>query len=204
MWPSYAFKAAFALGALVHSFSGSFAGRSLEVSWRRCHSSSGFSLSQFVLFLHVIPDRLVGDQISVWSTGCSQTPCANKNLTRLLKLMTKWMFTNVKLIFPSEILQQKIEITDLKPFLTGENTSVLIILATTVFWKAIKSRTYLNTQWVEENRSSRNYIYGDLENQICIILIYIRHRLCVGPVMCMNNTQMLCDFQLPKHAIISE
>ncbi len=34
-----------------------------EASWRRCHSSSGFSLSQFVLFLHVIPDRLDDDQI---------------------------------------------------------------------------------------------------------------------------------------------
>ncbi len=51
------FKAAFALGALAHSYSGSF----LEASWR--HSSSGFSLSQFVLFLHVIPDRLNDDQI---------------------------------------------------------------------------------------------------------------------------------------------
>ncbi len=30
---------------------------------RRCHSSSGFSLSQFVLFLHVIPDRLGDDEI---------------------------------------------------------------------------------------------------------------------------------------------
>ncbi len=36
----------------------------LEASWRHCHSSSGFSLSQFVLFLHVIPDRLDDDQIS--------------------------------------------------------------------------------------------------------------------------------------------
>ncbi len=33
----------------------SCAGMFLEASWR--HSSSGFSLSQFVLFLHVIPDR---------------------------------------------------------------------------------------------------------------------------------------------------
>ncbi len=38
-----------------------FPGRSLEASWRRSHSSSGFSLSQFVLFLHVIPDRLDND-----------------------------------------------------------------------------------------------------------------------------------------------
>ncbi len=52
------FKAAFAICALVHSFSGSFAGRSLEVSLRRCHSSS-----QFVLFLHVITDRLDDDEI---------------------------------------------------------------------------------------------------------------------------------------------
>ncbi len=57
------FKAAFALGALVHSYSGSFAGRFLEASWRRCHCSSGLSLSQFVLSLHVIPDRLNHDQI---------------------------------------------------------------------------------------------------------------------------------------------
>ncbi len=35
-----------------------------------------------------------------------------------------------KLIFPTDTLQQKIEITDLKPFLAGKN-SVLIILATT-------------------------------------------------------------------------
>ncbi len=55
------FKAAFALGALAHSYSGSFAGCFLEATWR--HSSSGFSLSQFVLFLHVIPDRLDDDQI---------------------------------------------------------------------------------------------------------------------------------------------
>ncbi len=37
-----------------------------------------------------------------------------------------------KLIFLTDTLQQKIKITDLKPFLAGENTSVLIILATTV------------------------------------------------------------------------
>ncbi len=36
---------------------------SLEASWRCCHSSSGFSLSPFVLFLHVVPDRLDDDEI---------------------------------------------------------------------------------------------------------------------------------------------
>ncbi len=38
------------------SFSGCFARRFLEASCRRCHSSSGFSLSQF---LHIVPDRLM-------------------------------------------------------------------------------------------------------------------------------------------------
>ncbi len=37
-----------------------------------------------------------------------------------------------KLIFPPDTLQQKIEITDLTPFLAAENTSALIILACTV------------------------------------------------------------------------
>ncbi len=35
-------------------------------------------------------------------------------------------------IFPTDTLQQKIEITDLTPFLAADNTSVLIILATAV------------------------------------------------------------------------
>ncbi len=42
-----------------------------------------------------------------------------------------------KLIFPTDTLQQKIEITDLKPFLAGDNTSVLIILATTMKGRGI-------------------------------------------------------------------
>ncbi len=80
----------------MHSSSGSFAGRSLQASWRHCHSSSGVSLSQFVLFLHVIPDRLDDDAIrSLWSTGCCQTSCVKTDLTGLLQLMPKWMFGNV-------------------------------------------------------------------------------------------------------------
>ncbi len=43
--------------------------------------------------------------------------------------MNVWKY---KLIFPTDTPQQEIEITDLKPFFAGENTSVLIILATTV------------------------------------------------------------------------
>ncbi len=38
-----------------------------------------------------------------------------------------------KLIFPTDTLQQKIEITDLKAFYAAENTIVLIVLATTVY-----------------------------------------------------------------------
>ncbi len=56
----FAFKTAFILGTLADCFSGSFAERFHQVSWRRCHSSSGFILSQFV---HVIPDRLNDDEI---------------------------------------------------------------------------------------------------------------------------------------------
>ncbi len=36
-------------------------------------------------------------------------------------------------MFPTDTLQQKIQITDLKPFLAAENTSVIIIFATTVY-----------------------------------------------------------------------
>ncbi len=37
--------------------------------------------------------------ISVWSSGCCQTPCANKNLSGLLQLMAKGIFGNVNLYF---------------------------------------------------------------------------------------------------------
>ncbi len=47
----------------MHSFSGSFVGRFPQVSWSRCHSSAGFSLSQSFMFLCVIPDRLDDGEI---------------------------------------------------------------------------------------------------------------------------------------------
>ncbi len=53
-----------------------------------------------------------------------------------------------ELIFPTDTLQQKIEITALNPFLAGENTSVLIILATTV-WRFAALETFciiINTE----------------------------------------------------------
>ncbi len=40
-----------------------------------------------------------------------------------------------KLIFPTDTLQQKIEITDLKPFLAAEDTSVLRLVHSTVYTK---------------------------------------------------------------------
>ncbi len=53
------------------------------------------------------------------------------NLTGLLQLMAK-----CTLIFPTDTQQKKIEITNLKPFFSWfENTSVLIILPTTVHAK---------------------------------------------------------------------
>ncbi len=91
MWTSFAFKAAFALGALVHSFSGSFAGGFLEASWGRCRSSSGFSRSQFVLFLHVIPDRLDddGEIRSLCGALAVVRLLMQTNITGLLQLMAK-------------------------------------------------------------------------------------------------------------------
>ncbi len=74
--------------------SGSFSNimKHLEASWRRGPSSSGFSLTQFVLFLHVIPDRLM----MIRSDLCVEHwLLSDKNLTELLQLMANWMFGNV-------------------------------------------------------------------------------------------------------------
>ncbi len=61
-------------------------GRFLQVSWRRCHSSSGFSLSQFALFLHVIPDRLDDDEI--------RSMCGALAVVRLLYIQkSHWIIT---------------------------------------------------------------------------------------------------------------
>ncbi len=88
----------------------SFAGRFLEASWRRCHSSSGFSLSQFVLFLHVIPDRLMMIRSMCGALAVVRL-LVQTNLTGLLQLMAK-----CTLIFPTDTQLKKIEITNLKPF----------------------------------------------------------------------------------------
>ncbi len=66
--------------------------------------------------------------ISVGSTGCR--PCVKSHW--IITINGKMNVWKCKLIFPTDTLQQKIETTDLKPCLADSNTSVLIILATTV------------------------------------------------------------------------
>ncbi len=77
------FNTAFALGALALSFSGSFA----EASWRH--------LSQFVLFLHFVPNRLM-----MLRSLCGALAVVRQkkiiNLTVLLQLMAKLIFVNAK------------------------------------------------------------------------------------------------------------
>ncbi len=92
------FKAAFAL----RSFAGSF----LEASWRRWHSSSGFSMSQFVLFLHVIPDRLDDDQIR---SLCGALAVVRQKSHWIITINGQINVWKCKLIFPTDTLQQKIE-----------------------------------------------------------------------------------------------
>jgi len=65
----------------------SFADRFLEAFWRRCQISSRFSLSQFFLFLRVIPDGLEDREIR--SEHWLITPYPYKNRTGLLQLMAK-------------------------------------------------------------------------------------------------------------------
>ncbi len=72
------------------------------------------------------------DQISVWSTGCCQTPCANKNLTGLLQLMAKWVFGNVNWYFLLTHTAKDRNNWLLNHFLAGENSSALRPLHSTV------------------------------------------------------------------------
>ncbi len=102
------------------------AGGFLEASWRRLQSSSGFSLSQFVLFLHVSPDRLDDDQIRSF---CGALAVVRQKYNWVITIHGKMNVWKCKRIFPTDTLQQNIEITDLKHFLDAENTSVLIVLA---------------------------------------------------------------------------
>ncbi len=75
------------------------------------------------------PDRLEDEEIR---SRVEHWLLSDKYLTGLLQLMDVW---KCKMIFPTGTQQQNIEITDLKPFLAGENTSVPIILTTTVYFE---------------------------------------------------------------------
>ncbi len=74
-----------------------------------------------------------------------------------------------KLIFPTDTLQQKIEITDIKSFLAGENSSVLIILALIEQVKQGK-RTPYEVQVEEKN------MYQLKENNCTHLCIFINQR----------------------------
>ncbi len=156
MWPSFAFKAVFALvfqealqvDHLKHL--GDFATVLLDL----------VCLSLFCFFMSFQ---------TVWSTGCCQTPCANKNLTGLLQLIvSKINVWKCKLIFPTDTLQEKIEITDLKPFfshtmLMAVNSLVTNILQNSYFWVQQKK---------EERNSYRFGTSGEWVNDRIFILVW--------------------------------
>ncbi len=104
-------------------------------------SSCSLSLNIFHVFLSVSWDKPLKCIVIFISTKRSDTCVEHWLLSdSLYKQKSHWIITNngkmvwkCKLIFPTDSLQQKIEITDLKPFLAGKNISVLIILATTVY-----------------------------------------------------------------------
>ncbi len=68
-----------------------------------------------------------------------------------------------KIIFPTDTLMQKIEITDLKPFLANDNTSVLIILPTTVYKCSQMFDLDLDVHnyggWAEKWNKQKNAVY---------------------------------------------
>ncbi len=73
----------------------SSAGRFLEASWRRCHSSSVFRLSQFVRFLPVVPDRLDDDKIR---SLCGALAVVRQKSLDYYK-MAKWIIGDVNWYF---------------------------------------------------------------------------------------------------------
>ncbi len=59
------------------------------------HRSSGFSLSQFILFLHVIPDRLM----------MIRSLCGAQTFIWIITINGKMNVWKCKLIFPADTLQ---------------------------------------------------------------------------------------------------
>ncbi len=123
------FKAAFALCALAHCFLCSFSRRFLEASRRLRHSSSGFNLS--VCSVSSCHSRQTDDnQMSVLSDSL----CKQK-FHLIITIYRKMNVWKCKLIFTTDTLQKKIEITDFNPFL---------ILVYNHFCHHCKSRRYFH------------------------------------------------------------
>ncbi len=128
MQPSLVFKAAFSRGAL---FSGSFAGWSGDVAPVLLDS---VRLSFFCFFM----SGWWWDQISVCSTGCCQTPSANKHLTGLLLLMEKSMFGIANWYYLLTHYTTKDRNNWLKTIFVGENTNSLRLLHSSVCEYSLK------------------------------------------------------------------
>ncbi len=82
-----------------------------------------------IVIIHVIPDRLDDDQIR---SLCGALAVSDKKSHWIITINGTMNVWKCKLVFPTDKLQQKIEITDLKPFLAGENTSGIRLLHSTV------------------------------------------------------------------------
>ncbi len=79
---------------------------------RRCHSSSAFSRSQFAQFLLLIPDRLDDDEIRFL---CGALAVVRQKSHWIITTNGKMNVWKCKMIFPTDTLQKKLEITDLNP-----------------------------------------------------------------------------------------
>ncbi len=76
----------------VSQYCSSVGTRFLQVSWRRCHSSSEFSFSQFFFcFFHVIPDKINDGEIR----SLLSAPCIYITSLDYYIIMAKRMFGNV-------------------------------------------------------------------------------------------------------------
>ncbi len=110
---------------------------SLEASWRHYYSSSGYSLCQFVLLLHVIPDRL--DDDDVIRSLCGALAVVRQKSHWIITINGKMYVWKCKLILLTDKLQQKMEITDL-------NSSVLKVCSHRTRMTRIARMIYMLSQ----------------------------------------------------------
>ncbi len=101
----------------MHSFSGSFAGRFLEHLGDIATVLLDLVCLSLFCFLHFNPDRLDDDEIRSLCGALAVVDSLCKQKSHwILTINGKMNVWKCKLIFPTDTLQQKIEITDLKPF----------------------------------------------------------------------------------------